>query len=107
VESGSGASRARVVPDCGGVGKQVDGNTLTEWRLRDIESGHVGSEHGCESDVRWLAFEVRRAREALLRIVSRAQDESDDNTLARDIRLTAIEALALYPTTSTTTPKSE
>jgi hypothetical protein len=83
-------------PDCGGAGKQLDGNTQTEWRLRDIEGGHVGTEHGCEADVRWLAFELRRAREALLRIATRSQDADDDDQLARDVRFLAIEALSLY-----------
>lgn len=83
-------------PDCGGAGKQLDGNTMTEWRLRDIEEGHVGSEHGCEADVRWLAFELRRAREALVRIVSRSQDADEDDQLARDVRHVAMDALSLY-----------
>jgi hypothetical protein len=46
--------------------------------------------------VRWLAFELRRAREALLRIVSRSQDADEDDQLARDVRHVAVEALALY-----------
>lgn len=83
-------------PDCGGAGKQLDGHTQTEWRLRDIEGGHVGSAHGCEADVRWLAFELRRAREALTRIVSRSQDADETDELARDVRHVAIEALSLY-----------
>ena len=83
-------------PDCGGAGKQLDGNTQTEWRLRDIESGHVGTAHGCEADVRWLAFELRRAREALLRIATRCQDSDEGDALAREVRHVAIEALALY-----------
>jgi hypothetical protein len=83
-------------PDCGGGGKQLDGNTQTEWRLRDIEGAHVGTAHGCEADVRWLAFELRRAREALLRIVTRSQDAEEGDELARDVRMTAIEALSLY-----------
>jgi hypothetical protein len=36
-------------PDCGGAGKQLDGNTQTEWRLRDIEGAHVGTAHGSRS----------------------------------------------------------
>ena len=83
-------------PDCGGAGKQLDGNTQTEWRLRDIEGGHVGTAHGCEADVRWLAFELRRAREALLDIVTRSQDADEGDQLAREVRHVAIEALALY-----------
>lgn len=83
-------------PDCGGSGKQLDGNTQTEWRLRDIEGGHVGAAHGCEPDVRWLAFELRRARGALVQIVSRSQDADEDDQLARDVRHVAIEALSLY-----------
>lgn len=83
-------------PDCGGAGKQLDGNTKTEWRLRDIEGGHVGTAHGCEADVRWLAFELRRARAALVQIVSRSQDADDSDELAREVRNVAIEALSLY-----------
>jgi hypothetical protein len=83
-------------PDCGGGGKQLDGNTQTEWRLRDIEGAHIGTAHGCEADVRWLAFELRRAREALLRIATRSQDADESDELARDVRLAAIEALSLY-----------
>ena len=83
-------------PDCGGAGKQLDGNTKTEWRLRDIEGGHVGTAHGCEADVRWLAFELRRAREAVLQIVARSQDADDNDVLAREVRHVAIEALSLY-----------
>jgi hypothetical protein len=83
-------------PDCGGAGKLVDGNTQTEWRLRDIEGGHVGTGHGCEADVRWLAFELRRARGALLRIASRSQDADEGDELARDVRFVAIDALSLY-----------
>jgi len=83
-------------PDCGGAGKQLDGNTQTEWRLRDIEGGHVGTAHGCEADVRWLAFELRRARAALVQIVSRSQDADDDDQLARDVRAVAVDALSLY-----------
>ena len=74
----------------------TESSTQTEWRLRDIEAAHVGTAHGCEADVRWLAFELRRAREALLRIVSRSQDADDDDQLARDVRHVAIEALSLY-----------
>jgi len=83
-------------PYCGGAGKQLDGNTQTEWRLRDIEGGHVGTAHGCEADVRWLAFELRRARAALLDIVSRSQDADEGDQLAREVRHVAIEALELY-----------
>jgi hypothetical protein len=43
-----------------------------------------------------LAFELRRAREALLRIVTRSQDADDSDELARDVRLAAMEALSLY-----------
>ena len=79
-------------PDCGGGGKQLDGNTQTEWRLRDIEGGHIGTAHGCEADVRWLAFELRRAREALLRIATRSQDADDSDQLARVSDGTSVSA---------------
>jgi hypothetical protein len=46
--------------------------------------------------VRWLAFELRRAREALLQIVTRSQDADDSDELARNVRMVAIQALSLY-----------
>jgi hypothetical protein len=77
-----------------GHGRAPQGAIL-EWRLRDIEQGHLGSEHGCEGDVRWLVLELRRHREALVEVLTRCQDAADV-PLARDLQHVAVEALGIY-----------
>jgi hypothetical protein len=85
-----------VCPDCFGEGRTLDSLERTEWRLRDIERVHRGpSPHGCDGEVRWLIFELRRTREALVRILSRCQD-GDANGLAAEVQYTANQALGLY-----------
>ena len=85
-------------PDCFGEPKGAPGAGRLEWRLRDIESNHAGAAHGCEADVRWLVFQVRRNREALLAILTRCQDEGESSTLASELGHIAIESLELYST---------
>jgi hypothetical protein len=85
-----------VCPDCFGEGRPLDSLERTEWRLRDIERAHQGTSHGCDGEVRWLVFELRRTREALVQILSRCQDDSDTNGLAAEIQYTANRALGLY-----------
>jgi hypothetical protein len=83
-------------PDCFGEGRQLDSLERTEWRMRDIERAHPGATHGCENEMRWLIFELRRTREALLQILSRCQDDSGTAQLAAEIQFTANRALGLY-----------
>jgi hypothetical protein len=87
-------------PDCFGEGRQLDPPTRLEWRLRDIERTHPGGAHGCDADMRWLVFELRRSREALLQILSRCQDDGDGagGGLSAELRHVANRALGLYPT---------
>jgi hypothetical protein len=85
-----------VCPDCFGEGRQLDSLERTEWRLRDIERAHQGTAHGCDGEVRWLVFELRRTREALLQILSRCQDDSANSSLAAEIQFAANRALGLY-----------
>jgi hypothetical protein len=85
-----------VCPDCMGDGKLLGRLERTEWRLRDIESAHRGDQHGCEPDVRWLVAELRRSREALLRILARSLDADTDDALAADVKYEANQALGLY-----------
>lgn len=82
-------------PDCFGEGRQLDSLERTEWHLRDIERAHGGAVHGCEADVRWLIFELRRSREALLQILSRCQDDETVG-LSVELRFLANRALGLY-----------
>lgn len=82
-------------PDCMGVGRTPRGEVM-EWRLRDIERAHGSHPNDCVTDIRWLLFELRRHREALLQIFTRCQD-IDDTALAAELRHLANGALDLYP----------
>jgi hypothetical protein len=81
-------------PSCFGEGRLLGSLERTEWRLRDIERTHQTDAHGCAADVRWLVYELRRSREALLRILARCDDETGD--AAADIKFTANQVLELY-----------
>jgi hypothetical protein len=83
-------------PDCFGEGKALGQSTKLEWRLRAIEGAYASAERETRADVLWLVGEVRRAREALLRVLARCQEEADANPAARDAMYTANEALGLY-----------
>jgi hypothetical protein len=83
-----------VCPDCFGEGRQLDSLERTEWRLRDIERAHQASSES-SVEVRWLIFELRRTREALLQILSRCQDEGPEG-LGAEVRFVANRALGLY-----------
>ncbi len=85
-----------VCRDCMGHGKLAGRLELFEWRLRELERGHLGSAHGCEDDIRWLAAEVRRSRDALLQILARCQDAADSDALAAEVRHLANGCLGLY-----------
>jgi hypothetical protein len=89
---------ATTCPDCLGRGLPPERGGAFEWRLREIEraSAHVGRAHGCEDDVRWLILELRRSREALVRILTRCQDAGDGEPAAREARYIANEVLGLY-----------
>jgi hypothetical protein len=86
-----------VCPDCLGQGVPPARGGMMEWRLRDIERAHAGETHGCEGDMRWLIVELRRSREALVRILTRCQD-AEETELLREIKFVANEVLGLYPT---------
>ncbi len=86
-------------PDCFGAGKQLSHSTRMEWRLREIERVYRQSGHETEADVLWLVHELRSSREALVRILALCQDASDADTVARDVKYQANEALGLYEPT--------
>jgi hypothetical protein len=83
-------------PDCFGEGKTLSQSTQVEWRLREIERAYRHSGRETEADVLWLAHELRRCREALLRILSRCQDADDSDATAREIKYQANDALGMY-----------
>jgi hypothetical protein len=81
--------------DCGGAGTLATEPTLLEWRLRALERAHAERHEETSSDIRWLIFELRRAREALTELVSLA-DDVDDVGLRTRVRFIANRALELY-----------
>jgi hypothetical protein len=93
-----------VCPDCFGAGRIASGGAGVEWRLRALESRYTDSNSDVVADVQWLMHELRRGREALVRILTRCQDASDDDVLARDVRFEANEALGLYDPDSENDP---
>jgi hypothetical protein len=85
-------------PDCGGVGTLPGNGVMVEWRALEIERLHgVGNEQIAQ-DIRWLIFEVRRARSALTNLLALTEDLGDDPT-TRQMRFIVNEALTLYRVT--------
>jgi hypothetical protein len=82
--------------DCYGGGRSLDRGTTMEWRLRDLERAYRGQGRDSEADVLWLVHELRRSREALLRIVALSDDTTDAAQLAHEVKHTANEVLGLY-----------
>jgi hypothetical protein len=83
-----------VCRDCMGHGKLAGRLELYEWRLREIARGNRDGTH--EEDLRWMAAELRRSRDALLQIFARCQDAAESDTLAAEIRHLANGCLGLY-----------
>jgi hypothetical protein len=88
---------AAVCPDCLGHGLPPERGGAMEWRLREIERAHRG-ERDADPDVRWLVLELRRSREALVRILTLCQDATDAEPVARQVKYIANEILGLYET---------
>jgi hypothetical protein len=90
-------------PDCGGEGVLPSKNVLVEWRAAAIERLHGGGHDQIAQDVRWLAFELRRARLALTKMLALAEDLGDDSA-AQQLRFIANEALDLYAVSEVAVP---
>ena len=82
-------------PDCAGDPGAVSPWGQTERRLRDIEQRYAGKPD-LGDDVRWLVFELRKARSALLQILARCQDAPDGDGLAAEVRHWVNEATRMY-----------
>jgi hypothetical protein len=87
---------AQSCPDCYGNGKPLGRGTTMEWRLRDVERVHRGSGRESEADVLWLVHELRRSRDALMRIVARCEDTGGSDELALELKHLANDVLGLY-----------
>jgi hypothetical protein len=82
-------------PDCGGSGTLPSPSTLVEWRLREIERAFGAGQDEEPQAVRWLATELRRAREALTEILALSEELPDVQERTR-LRFVANGALELY-----------
>jgi hypothetical protein len=68
---------------------------LVEWRLREIERAFGSRPTEISEAVRWLAFELRRARGALTEIITVSEELEETPERAR-LRFVANRALSLY-----------
>jgi hypothetical protein len=87
-------------PECGGAGVLPTKGVLVEWRAGEIERRHGNGDDQNAQDVRWLVFELRRARSALTKLLALAEemgDEAPDDASRGQMRFIANEALGLYP----------
>jgi hypothetical protein len=82
-------------PDCAGAPGAVGDWQQTERRLRDIEQRYLGAPE-VDADLGWTLFELRRARSALLRILTRCQDAGADDDFAAEIRFYVHDATGIY-----------
>ena len=82
--------------DCYGGGRSLDRGATMEWRLRDLERAYRGQGRESEGDVLWLVHELRKSRDALVRIVALCDDGADPAQLAHEVKHTANDVLGLY-----------
>jgi hypothetical protein len=82
-------------PDCGGSGTLPSPDTRVEWRLRDIERAFGSGPLEAAQAVRWLASELRRARESLTEVLALSHDLGEGPEVTR-LRFLANRALRMY-----------
>jgi hypothetical protein len=83
-------------PECGGEGSLPGSSVIVEWRAGEIERLHAAGDDPVAQDVRWLVFELGRARSALTKMLSLTEEIPDDAT-TKQMRFVASQALGLYP----------
>ena len=88
-------------PDCGGAGVLPSSDVLVEWRAVEIERLHGTGPEQIAQDVRWLIFELRRARSALTKVLALATELGDEPPV-QQLRFIANEAIGLYPVAADT-----
>ena len=82
-------------PDCGGAGTLPSRHVSVDWRAREIERLHTARNDQPAQDVRWLVFELRRARSALTSLLA-LTEELPDGVATQQMRFTINKALRLY-----------
>lgn len=83
-------------PDCDGTGKVGDVYVRTEHHLREVEARVARMSGEAAAEVGWLVVELRRTRQAMLKVLTAAQDAGESNDLIARIRFEANEALKIY-----------
>jgi len=89
-------------PDCHGLGMLPSSSVLTERRLRDLEGKYTKRGDEAGQDVGWLVGEVRRAHHALVAIFTAADEQAEDDPVARKVRFLANQVLGYYEIEETT-----
>ncbi len=70
--------------DCDGTGRPPRRHLLTERRIREIETRFRADQTQTGIDVTWMAFELRRARETLMKILTMTgEPKLDDSTVSQ------------------------
>jgi hypothetical protein len=87
-------------PDCDGTGEIGSVFRRNEQRMRQIEARMARLEGEARLDAMWLISELRRCREALLKVMTAAQDGDDGNDLLRRVQFEANQALGMYSPSS-------
>ncbi len=93
ISSERGPSRC---PDCDGTGKIGSVFRRNEQRLRKIEEAVLRATGEAALDSKWLVDELRRSRDALLKVLTAAQDGDASDALLAQIRFEANEVLGVY-----------
>ena len=82
--------------DCDGSGRPPRRHLLTERRLSEIETRFRRDETQTGIDVSWLAFELRRAREALMKILTMSGEAPVGEPTTRPVWHLANNVLGVY-----------
>lgn len=83
-------------PDCDGTGQVGDVYLRTEHQVREIEARANRLTGEAAADLSWLVSELRRTRQALLKVLTAAQDAHEGDDLSTRIRFEANDVLRIY-----------
>lgn len=82
--------------DCDGTGRPPRRHLLTERRLREIETRFRSDQTQTGIDVSWMAFELRRAREALMKILTMTGEPKLEDSTVSQVWHRANDVLGVY-----------
>jgi hypothetical protein len=92
-----GENGSAICAHCFGDGLPPGQGAKVEWRLREIERNQPAGGRDREADILWLVHELRRNRDALVRVLTMCQDADEADAVALRIRFEINQALGLYP----------